>query len=348
MLKKTSPFLSRASSSPYARSSLWLSLLVSGLLLSGCGGAPKRFTPSPIAPLKLEEFRGLKQRIVVKKIRRLPEADALIKELNLEGIELGLTQYAADELVRSRYVDVLERASLDQVKSSIMQESESDESEFFDQKTTAKKGKFLGAELVLLGNIDRIEPNVSKQQASLKIPYLGSLKATVDRSAVQVSLRIVQVETGKVLAAATGRGEIKTTGLGLEVNKLPESGEFKLDMTKKTPLGHCFLLAINQAIEALAKELYTVPWDCKIQRAKGKRVFAGCGLNLNVRKGLKMQLIHRGEAINDDEGNLLGYEEEEDGEVQIVSVQKKLSVGKHDGKTPAKKGDILRFMPPRQ
>ena len=323
---------------------VWLFAL---LLTVGCGGAPKVFNPPPIQKLNVKEFTGLKHRVVVKDITSLQGAQPLIQELGLVGIEEGLTVYAMNTLVQSKYVDVLERMSLDQLKDTLNQESDA---EFFDQKTTAKKGKFLGANTLLIGSIDSIEPNISQAQASIKIPYLGSLKGKVDRSAVQVSLRLVDAETSKVIASAIGRGEVNTTGLNLEVNKLPieKKGKFKLGMTTKTPLGHCFMVAINQAIEILAAEIRKTPWECKIASVKGNKVYASCGRDLNVRKGTQFTLVHRGEAIQDEEGNLLGYEEEEDGQVKVISVQKKLSVGKHKGETAPKKGDVLRFQPDAQ
>jgi curli biogenesis system outer membrane secretion channel CsgG len=320
---------------------LWLFLL---FFTVGCGSAPKVFNPPPLQKLNIKKFSGLRQRVVVKDITSLQGAQPLIQEMGLIGIEESLTQYAMHSLVQSKYVDVLERVSLNLLKDTLNQEADA---EYFDQKTTAKKGKFLGANLLLIGSIDQIEPNISQAQASIKIPYLGSLKGKVDRSAVQVSLRLVNAETSKVIVSAIGRGEVIATGLDLEVNKLPtqKNGEFKLGMTTKTPLGHCFMVAINQAIERIANELHKTPWECKIASAKEDKVFASCGRDLNVRKGLKFTLLHRGEAIQDEAGALLGYEEEEDGSVTIVSVQNKLSVGKHIGQTAPKKGDVLRFQP---
>ena len=159
---------------------------------------------------------------------------------------------------------------------------------------------------------------------------------------VGIDVRLVNQETGKILVAASGKGEIDTTKFGAA--GAYAGVDFGGESWSRTPLGVATRAAAEDAIRQLVDGVKQTPWEGKVVSASGKKAFIDAGNDLNLRKGDTFTLVRRGEAIKGPDGSLLGYDEEEIGTVTLKSIQQKMSIGEVSGEQPAKAGDVVRLV----
>jgi curli biogenesis system outer membrane secretion channel CsgG len=319
---------------------MFTSLVVS---VTGCVSAnhPTLKFPALNKPTP-HEYTGPRFRVVLAPFKVPEEAKELLVSLGYKNIGSSLTEQATNHLVNAGYLQVLERSMLGKVVNNLDLEADR---ELFDQTTTQKKGNFLGAEYVLVGSIEEVEPNLSKAEMKVEIPMMAELKGSVDHASVRLSVRLVHSGTGEVLAAGTGKGILKTSGVGFEVNYLGlaknKSASFSMSQSAKTPLGYAFNSALNYALSGLSKRLISAPWSCRVASANGSRVAIECGSKHRVRKGMLFQYYSRNGVIQNEGGQVIGYDEEQNGTAVVKSVQKKASIAIHTGEVPPKVGDAV-------
>jgi hypothetical protein len=190
--------------------------------------------------------------------------------------------------------------------------------------------------------VTQFEPNVSGGQAGINIPALGTLTYHQEKAVIGIDVRLVDQESGKVLVAAEGIGEINSKKAGAQGKY---SGvEFGGEAWSRTPLGMATREAADNAIGELVKGLKRTPWEGQIIMVKGNRVFIEAGADLNLRKGDRFRVIHRGDEIKGPNGQSMGFDEEEGGWVTLKVIQAKMSIGVLSESTRApKQGDIVRL-----
>jgi curli biogenesis system outer membrane secretion channel CsgG len=318
-------------------------LLLLVLVCTACTHPAIKFTAPSLSKPNLSSYTGPRFRVTVSTFKNFDAAQGLLNTFGFTGIEKGITELATNILVEAGYLRVLERTLLDGVTSNTQVEVNS---ELFDQSTTSVKGKLLGSEYVLVGSIENIEPNVSVSEANLKVPYLLNLKTSTSQASVRLGIRLVHAQTGVILASGIGHGLVKTTGIGLQANRLPIGAFLNASSgftsSSRTPLGFAFYQALFQAIESLAQQLKKSPWSCRVASATPPRVFIECGALHRLKKGMRFQYYSRKGEIKDAQGKVIGYDDQLNGEVILQSVQPTISIGLHQlGNTAPIAGDVV-------
>ncbi len=317
------------------------------VLVVGCASAPTavpELAPADSDPvvkeLTYEEYKGPKIRVAVGEFEELAATRKLFDELKWPALAPLLTEQITTGLIRSGRVKVLERKQLGKLIGNMELEKSSAKSAYFDQKTTADKGKFVGAQAVLVGAITEFEPNVSGGDAGLSVAHLGGLKYHEEKAVIGIDVRLVDQETGEAIYAAHAKGEIRTNQVwgGVSYSGLEVGG----GAWSKTPVGLATRQAANNAIRSLIKGLQALPFEAGVLDVKGDKVFIDGGRELNLKKGDRFRIVHRGDAITGPDGAVMGYDETEGGWVEVSIVQKKMSVAKVARGDPPKKGDVVR------
>jgi curli biogenesis system outer membrane secretion channel CsgG len=328
-------------------------LAVCALALTGCGGAAKvpdlpaeeveeKVQTRSMADRIATAYGGPKIRVAVGDFSELEATRALFDELGWKGVAPMLTEQITTGLVETGRVAVLERSQLGTVVGNMETEKSGDMAKYFDQSTTVEKGRFLGAQAILVGQITQFEPNVSGGGGGVDFGSIAGLKYHQDKAVVGIDVRLVDQETGRVLHAAhaeasimshEAEGHLSYVGIGLESNAFA-----------RTPLGKATRKAGDKALKALVEGLQQMPWEGGIVDVKGpEKVFIDAGAELNLKKGDRFRIIHRGDAIQGPDGSVLGYDDAEGGYLELVLVQPKMSVAKVvEGETP-KAGDRVRL-----
>ncbi len=322
----------------------WHLLLAMTTGLAACGGAAPKHEAAPLAAPTAVVHANPKIRVAVGKFTELEAARGLFEQMGLKGVGPMITEQAVTGLTQTDRVLVLERSQLGTVLGNEKLEKESDQAKYFDQSTTAETGKMLGAQAVLVGSLTQFEPNISGGGGGLDLGKLGSLKYHEDKAVVGVDLRLVDQQTGKVLVAAPGVAEIVTktgtadgsyAGIGLTAEGF-----------SKTPLADATREATNKALEVLSKAVASLPWEGGVIDVRGpEKVFIDAGADVAMTVGVRLRVVHRGDAIKAPDGTTMGFDDSEAGLVEVVDVQKKMSTAKVVEGDGPKAGDRVRTLP---
>lgn len=245
-----------------------------------------------------------------------------------------LGQAASDilvtELVKSGRFIVVERDKIDK----IMEEQRFQQQGLVDPQTAVKVGQILGLEAIVVGAVT--EFGVRKEGADY---LLAQSKQQV--AEVNVDIRVIDVQTGQVILADSGKGitkSSKATFLGMGTK-----GGYD-----ETLEGEALRAAIVKFVDNISNQLNKRPWSTTIADAYGDEIYINAGSNSNIEIGLKLSCFSLGKEIRDPKSNLvIGYREEYLGDFEVIrycgdtgdcSVAKALNMLK----TP-KSGDICRL-----
>jgi curli biogenesis system outer membrane secretion channel CsgG len=319
-------------------------LFSAGLCLVACGGSPQVPNAKLAAPsAQTASYSGPKMRVAVGTFSELEASQALMKSMGWPGVGPMISEQAVNALVQTGRVAVLERSQIRTAIGNTQTEKESDISKYFDQDTTVDSGKLLGAQAMLVGVVTEFEPDVSGGDAGLSIGDLVGLTYHQDKAIVGIEVRLVDQQTGKVLAAANGRGEVLSAGAGAKGKY--KGVQFGASGWSRTPLGTATRQATDDALKKLVTDVAEIRWQGNVVSVSGSKVFIDAGHDLSLRKGHRFQVAHRGDAIKGPDGSVLGYDETDGGTMILNSVQDKMSIGAYTGETPVKVGDVVRYAP---
>jgi curli biogenesis system outer membrane secretion channel CsgG len=312
-------------------------------LLSACGGQrPTTGELQENTHRVQTAYQGPKLRIAVGQFGDMEATKQLLEDTGWRGIAPLIAEQVVTGLTQTGRVAVLERSQLDKLVTNLTLEKESETARFFDQGTTAEIGKFLGAQVVFVGAITEFEPNVSGSDSGFSLASLVGLKYHHDKAVVGIDVRLVDQATGRVMYAAHARGEV----LAQKFSGGATYKDVKVGTTawSRTPLGEATRQAADDAIRQLIDAVQKIPFEAPVLDVRAdKRLFIGAGHDAALKEGDRFQIVHRGDAITDADGKVVGWDEIKGGWCELQTVQEKMSVATMlDGEMP-KKGDVVRL-----
>jgi curli biogenesis system outer membrane secretion channel CsgG len=304
------------------------SLVVSTAMV--CAQEPKVVRAIPVAPAAAGPM--LKKRIAVTHFDN---------KSNWQGqIELG-TGFAdalADALVKCGRFIVVERAEI----QNVMKEQDFAVSgRTADTATGPKIGQLLTAQIQITGSILSVDTRTSDGGAGFGFKGFN-IGASGGTAQVDIALRVIDTSSGQVLDSQQIKGIARKQGLAFGFT----SGDFRggLGGLKKTPLGDAVVDALNQAVNAISSRLEQVPWQGRIVKADGDRIYINAGSNFGVKPGDRFTCFHPGEALIDPETGLnLGGKTTKYGQIEVVEVSDKFSIAKPTGGTGFAGKDIIKI-----
>lgn len=199
-------------------------------------------------------------------------------------LEKEITEMVTDGLTGKGEYRLLERSHIDK----ILREQNFGASGRVDATTAAKMGKLLGADAVIMGTITDFSMTSS---GKMRVGRLG-LGTSTARTAL--TGRVVDVETGEILASTSGERE--ETGISLSVSNFKgmsfSSSEFRKSSLGKSVQGavdeFCenAVQALSQASVAIAsREARVTQTTGSVVALVGPNVIANIGAEAGVRKG---------------------------------------------------------------
>jgi len=210
------------------------------------------------------------------------------------------TDILVTELTKSGKFIVVERDRMEK----IMQEQKFQGQGMTDPQTVAEVGRFLGLEAVVLGAVSQF--GVKTEGSDYLISQ--TKKQVAD---VTVDIRLVDVQSGQVLMADSGKGQAKS-----------KKGSFLGMGTKggydETIEGEALRAAIVQFVINIDSQLNKKPWSCMIADASGEEVYLNAGQDSGLKAGLKLDCFSQGAEIRDPRSNLvIGHREDYIGVVEV-------------------------------
>jgi len=121
----------------------------------------------------------------------------------------GMADQVVDELVNDGSFRVIERKKLD----TVLAEQDFQQSDRADPHGAAKIGKVLGVKFIVAGSITKFATSDKNYGAGgiVKGP-IGGFGLKKSKSEVELTARVIDVETGEILISAKGKGESKKGG----------------------------------------------------------------------------------------------------------------------------------------
>lgn len=262
----------------------------------------------------------------------------------------GIADLIVEELVKTGTYSVVDRKALDK----LLAEQNFQNSDRADANTAARIGKILGVDGIIIGSItqfgaDDKTTNVAGGALSRVGGRfgLGGVSRKESKAVVNVSARLVGVESAEIFAVAAGKGESTRSGTSLIGNS--SAGVGNVDMTSSNFRNTIIGEAVNKAVVALSADLNAnsgkvagkqVHIEGLVADATGGELVLNVGSKAGVQVGMKLQIKRSGREIKDPAtGRVIRRIEENVGEVTITDVDAASSVGKFSGSGTPKVGD---------
>src|SRR5579884_1369055 len=133
-----------------------------------------------------------------------------------QDIGKGIADMLVDRLVSDHIYTVIERKAMDK----LLAEQNFSNSDRADANTAVRLGKLLGVDAIVIGSItqfgrDDKSTNIGGGGIGGSIAHrygLGGVGHRESKAVVDISARLVSVETGQILATATGHGTSERSG----------------------------------------------------------------------------------------------------------------------------------------
>ena len=231
-----------------------------------------------------------------------------------------LGEAAADkfvtELVSSGKFSVIERNRL----NDILKEHNLVAQGAVTPQTAVDLGKLLGVELMVLGSIT--EFGHERYGGRLTSRFRGAMY----RYTCKIDIRVVDVQTAEIVYANSAGSSHIDAGVGIDGFAAGRDSDY----------GRVAGKTLEKATQTLVQELAdkaegmsTYVGFGKVAQVAGDQVYINRGSGDGVSVGDRFSVWRLGEPIIDpDTGQSLGQSEERIGEIEVVSVQAKLSICK--------------------
>jgi curli biogenesis system outer membrane secretion channel CsgG len=224
----------------------------------------------------------------------------------------GLGHAASDELttqlVKTGEFTVLERQQI----QSILDEQHAGASGAIDPATAAAVGKLLGAQLVVLGSITQFS-------IDQKSGGIGRLSASYAEAESMLDVRIVDVNTGAILAVAEGQGKKRFGGAQYKDINLERSFDAGVAQEALRPAVESAVERILGEREKLAAVGSAGP-NMQVVGVRDGAIYVDRGENGGLKVGQKL-VVHRViDTIRDAGGNILDEVTDRVGVIEVTRV----------------------------
>ena len=268
----------------------------------------------------------------------------------------GITDILVDRLVNDGKYSVIERKALDK----ILAEQNFSNSDRADPSSAAKIGKLLGVNAIIVGSITQFGRDDKSTGAAAgafarHLPFgAGGVKHSDAKAVVQVTARLVDVNTGEILASAQGLGESKRSSTSLAGFGAGSGGGggAAVDMHSSnfgaTIIGEATNAAVTDVagkLDGSADKLPTtvIPVDGMVADVNGNTLILNVGKNSGLQAGDKLKVNRTGREIKDPAtGKVLRRVDTPLGEVTLTSVDDTSSEGTYEGAPGVKVGDHVK------
>jgi curli biogenesis system outer membrane secretion channel CsgG len=273
-----------------------------------------------------------------------------------QDVGKGIADLLVDRLVTDGHYSVIERKAI----AKIMAEQNFSNSDRVDPTSAAKLGKLLGVDAIVIGSITQFGRDDQNRSASgtgfggIANRYgLGGVGQHKAKAVVGISARLVSVETGEILAVASGKGESQRSG----ANLLGGGGSWNggggaVDMGSsnfgQTIIGEAVGQAVTRVASGLENSASKLPTSVMAVSALVADV---SGISIVINEGTKAG-IHSGDHLlvkrpvrqikDPATGKILRSIEDKVGEITITEADDISATGTFSGPGSPKLGDIVK------
>jgi curli biogenesis system outer membrane secretion channel CsgG len=189
-------------------------------------------------------------------------------------------------------------------------------------KKTPQAGRMTPAQLLVRGSITNVQETGSKSGG---VNVFGvSLGANTGHSEIDITIYLVDSETGQVKASTKVTGNSTNKGFSIDGYVLPGIGaSFGAD--KNDNVQKAAEDAIGQAVAFLVKQLEEISWEGSIVMVKGDKFIINRGTREGVQPGTRFRVGSVEKLIDPDTGEVLDSEMSQIGTLVVTSAKEKIS-----------------------
>lgn len=273
-----------------------------------------------------------------------------------QDIGKGITTLLIDKLVNDGNYRMVDR----QAMAKILAEQNFSNSNRADPNSAAQIGKLLGVQAIIVGSITQFGRDDKKYGGAggggTWHGYgMGNLGLSKSKATVGITARIIDVNTGEILASSTGTGSSQRSGtsMGGSGSNWWSGGGGQLDMGSsnfgQTIIGEAVKGAVanlGAALDADAGKMPAptaaprVPVSGLVADVNGAELVLNVGSAQGVRVGDTLAITRTGRVIKDPvTGKVLRSIDTPIGNIHITSVDSGSAVGNFSGAVAVKVGD---------
>ena len=272
-----------------------------------------------------------------------------------QDIGKGITDLLVQKLVQDGTYSVIERSALDK----LLAEQNFSNSDRAVATSAAKIGKLLGVDCIIIGSItqfgrDDKNTKVGGGGYSGWTHGIGGVGVSKAKAVVGITARMVNVNTGEILAAVTGTGESErgsTSLLGGGGNWWGGGGG-SLDMGSSnfgnTILGEATHKAVDDVgsqLDTSAGKVPTVKLEVNglVADVSGNTLIVNVGSKAGVKVGDRLNVSRQVRVVKDPStGKVIKSVEDKVGEATVTEVDADSATATFSGSGPAKVGDVVK------
>jgi len=275
---------------------------------------------------------------------------------NPGGLQLGqrVTNELISALVGAGPFEVVERASLDRILS----EQTQGYGDRFSPEGAARIGKLVNAEFIIIGQVDAFSANVSRSSKSVLIAVKTTETGVVT---LQVTARVIPVETGTILSAPSVTSEQKavfsqntspTPGLPFSGLGGAQPNPYAF-MTDDTPLMKLVNLAVKDSVNQLSAKIVkdvtsvrSAPVLPKFVGTEDGLIVVNKGQKAGIKVGDKFSVVRPTDTgMKDPDTGQAIIRKKKQCVLTITVVEDTISSGKCDGDGVPQAGDEFAPVP---
>jgi curli biogenesis system outer membrane secretion channel CsgG len=274
-----------------------------------------------------------------------------------QDVGKGIAEMMVTKLVQDGVYSVIERQAL----AKIISEQNFSNSDRANPETAAKIGRILGIDAMVIGSItqfgrDDQHRNIGGSAIGgitgrYGIGGVGTHKA---KAVVVISARLVDTNTGEILAAADGKGESTRSGTSLLGGGGSDAGggggNFSMGSSNfgSTILGEATNAAVADASKQLEDSVGKLPTvvinvSGLVADVSGDTLILNVGTKAGVKVGDHLGIFHKGKEVRDPAtGKVLKTINIKLGDITITEADETSSTGTFSGPTLPKVGDVAQ------
>lgn len=252
----------------------------------------------------------------------------------------GVTDLLVNYLVKDGTYSVIERRALDK----ILAEQNFSNSDRADSSSAAKIGKLLGVDAIIVGSVtqfgnDTKSTGIGGFGGGLGRLGLGGVNRSATKAIVGLTARLVNVDTGEILAVAEGKGESKRTSTSLAGAGGSWGGfgggavNFGSSDFQDTIIGEAVTAAVENMSTSVVGErskvaLREVKIDGRVAAVVDNQVIINVGSGAGVKVGDQFAIQRVSQEIKDPTtGEVIRRLTTDVGVIRVVDVDAKSAVG---------------------
>lgn len=254
------------------------------------------------------------------------------------GFALGITEMLTTALAETGRFVVLERAVLQE----ILAEQDFGALGRVTQQTAAQQGQLLGVQALITGGITEYNYTSSSLGGNVSVFNRVSAGAQQLKAMVALDMRLINAETGEIIASKRGDGTATARTVTAEVTISDK--DFSTAVAASTPLGKATREAIEEIVEAIVEELAGMRWSGRVIDVRDNLVYINAGSNAGVEQGMEFEVYEEQEALIDPETGLnLGAPERFIGLLRVTQVNERFSVAEMTAGEGFARNNVVRF-----